>query len=190
MLANIPNYRCYEPVNSNEKYLNYLQYIANNIINEKGKHDTAWLLLKTISSALSKEVPVWAAYNSLIGNTAPITSVALLPVINGSPTDWENFYTSIKEAERLRQSVYPSGKTIISFDLQLYIKAVKLQVKPDVKNGFVFRMGELHVVFCVLKVLGKMIDGSGLDQVFEEAGTLLFLDLLMGPSNLIVATSL
>ena len=32
------------------------------------------------------------------------------------------------------------------------------------------KMGELHVVFTVLKVLGKMIDGSGLDQCFEEAG--------------------
>ena len=31
-------------------------------------------------------------------------------------------------------------------------------------------MGELDLVFCVLKVIGKSIDGSGLDQVFEEAG--------------------
>ena len=31
-------------------------------------------------------------------------------------------------------------------------------------------MGELHVVFTVLKVLGEMIDGSGLDQSLEEAG--------------------
>ena len=30
-------------------------------------------------------------------------------------------------------------------------------------------MGELHVVFCFLKVPGKMIDGSGLDQAFEES---------------------
>ena len=31
-------------------------------------------------------------------------------------------------------------------------------------------MGELHIVFTALKGLGKLIDGSGLDQVFEEAG--------------------
>ena len=35
---------------------------------------------------------------------------------------------------------------------------------------FVFRMGELHVVFCTLKVIGKLIDGSGLDQIIDEAG--------------------
>ena len=98
-----------------------------------------------------------------------LTSVALLPVINGSPTEWENIYTAIKKAQDLSKKIYPKGKAIISFDLQLYIKAIRLQVRPEIKAGFVFRMGELHVVFCVLKVLGKMIDGSGLDQVFEEA---------------------
>ena len=40
----------------------------------------------------------------------------------------------------------------------------------NIQNGFVFRMGELHVVFCALKVIGKLIDGSGLDQIFDEAG--------------------
>ena len=35
---------------------------------------------------------------------------------------------------------------------------------------FVFRLGELHVVFEFLKVLGKYISGSGLDQVLVDAG--------------------
>ena len=33
-------------------------------------------------------------------------------------------------------------------------------------------MGDLHAVFCFFKVLRKMIDGSGLDQAFEEARNL------------------
>ena len=53
--------------------------------------------------------------------------------------------------------------------MQLYIKAVILQQRPDIQSGFVFRMGELHVMFCALKVIGKLIDGSGLDQAFDEA---------------------
>ena len=32
-----------------------------------------------------------------------------------------------------------------------------------------FRMGELHVVFAMLKVVGKYIDASGLDESFVEA---------------------
>ena len=33
-----------------------------------------------------------------------------------------------------------------------------------------FRLGELHIVFAMLKVLGKYIDDSGLDKLFIEAG--------------------
>ena len=44
-------------------------------------------------------------------------------------------------------------------------------------EGFIFRMAELHVVFTVLKVLGKIINNSGLDLSFEEAG-------IYGPATL------
>ena len=94
----------------------------------------------------------------------------MLPIISGSPTLWENLYTAMKEAEKIRQHIYQDGKTIISFDLQFYIKAIMLQQRPDIQNGFVFSTGELQVVFCALKVIGKLIDGSGLDQIFDEAG--------------------
>ena len=75
------------------------------------KHDTAWFLLQSLSPSLSKNVPLWAAYNSLAGNVSTLTSVALLPVINGSPTEWENIYTAIKEAQDLSKKIYPKGKT-------------------------------------------------------------------------------
>ena len=104
-------------------------------------------MLKMLSPTLSKDVPTWVAYNSLVGIKSPITSVTMLPVINGSPTDWENLYSAMKEAEKLRQCIFEGGKTTISVDLQLYIKAIRLQERPDVIDGFVFRMGELHIVF-------------------------------------------
>ena len=45
-----------------------------------------------------------------------------------------------------------------------------VQQRPDIENSFVCRMGELHVLFSALKVIGKLIDGSVLDQIFDEAG--------------------
>ena len=54
--------------------------------------------------------------------------------------------------------------------MQLSGRAIRLQVKPDIRDNYVFLIGELHLVFTSLKVLGKLIDGSGLDQAFEEAG--------------------
>ena len=118
------------------------------------------------------EVPTWAAYNSVIGKSNPLKLVSTLPIIKGSPAECDNLYTAIRMGNDLIKKLLPEQKTIISFDLQLYAKAVLLQANPEIRNNFVFRMGELHAVFCFLKVLGKMIDGSGLDQAFEEARNL------------------
>ena len=128
-----------------------------------------WTLLKALRTDSQMNVPTWAAYNSMLAKANSLTLVSTLPIINGSPTEWDNLYTAIRVAENLRKELVPEQKTIISFDLQLYAKAILLQANPDIRNNYVFRMGELHVVFCFLKVLGKMIDGSGLDQAFEIA---------------------
>ena len=98
-----------------------------------------------------------------------VTSFCSLPIISGSPTDWDNLFTSLKEVQKVNASLAPGTSTIVTFDLQLYSKAIQLQLNSDIDDSFVIRMGELHVVFTALKVLGKLIDGSGLDQAFEEA---------------------
>ena len=132
--------------------------------------DIARSLLKTLSLSLSSDLRTWPAYNSLLGVKRVVTTVAMLQINNGSLTEWEHLYAAIKEAEKIKNRIFKNGKTIISFELQLYIKAVMLQQRPGIRSRFVFRMGELHVVFCALKVIGNLIDGSGLDQAFDEAG--------------------
>ena len=39
-----------------------------------------------------------------------------------------------------------------------------------IKENFIFGLGELHIVFAFLKVIGKYILGSGIDQMLNEAG--------------------
>ena len=126
-------------------------------------NDIVLSLLKTLSPSLSSDVPTSVAYNSLLGVKPFVTTVAILPIINGSPTEWEHLYAAMKVAEKVKNRIFKDGKTIISFDLQFYIKAFTLQQRPYIRSGFVFRMGERHVVFCALKVIGKFIDGSRLD---------------------------
>ena len=47
---------------------------------------------------------------------------------------------------------------------------MQLQEKNPKMEGFIFQMGELHVAFTILKVLGKIINNRGLDLSLEEAG--------------------
>ena len=57
-----------------------------------------------------------------------------------------------------------SERTIVTLDLQLYSKCIQLRERNEIKNNFIFRLGEL------LKVVGKYIEDSGLDRVFQQAG--------------------
>lgn len=93
-----------------------------------------------------------------------------MPLYPGSPTDWSNLYTSLKLAQGINTYVTGNKQTIITLDLQLYSKAMQLREKGEIRENFIFRLGELHIVFAMLKCLGKYIEDSGLDHLFIEAG--------------------
>ena len=96
------------------------------------------------------------------------TTCCSLPIIFGSPTEWDNLFSSLKKVQKINDLLSPGTKTIVTLDLQLYSKALQLESNSKIDN-FVIRLGELHVVFTAFKMLGKIIDGSGLDKAFEEA---------------------
>ena len=68
-----------------------------------------------------------------------------LPIIFGIPTEWDNLFSSLKEVQQLNDLLSPSTQTIVTFDLQLYSKALQLESNSEIDN-FVIRLGELHVV--------------------------------------------
>ena len=131
-------YECYEPSKKKTPAprKNYFQFVEDVNISNANKHDNVWAVLKTLSPSLSAKVPTWAAYNSLLTSAPITTTVSMLSIINGSPTLWENLYTAMKEAEKIRKHIYQDGKTIISFDLQLYIKTIMLQQRPEYPKRF------------------------------------------------------
>jgi len=134
------------------------------------KWDCIWFLTKTLSNKTSESVsPTWAAYNSLITDALPITIYCGLPLYPAPPTDWSNFYAALKICQNISAVTCPGRKTIISLDLQLYSKALQLQSRDEVSRNYVFRPGELHVVFAFLHAMGKYIECSGIDQMCLEA---------------------
>ena len=60
-------------------------------------------------------------------------------------------------AQGINVAVTGNRKTIITLNLQLYSKAMQLRETNDIKEEFIFRLGELHTVFAMLKCLGKYI---------------------------------
>ena len=61
--------------------------------------------------------------------------------------------------------------TVVTLDMQLYDLAMKLWCNIDqISQLFLFRPGELHIIFWALASVGDYIEGSGIDQAWIEAG--------------------
>ena len=61
-------------------------------------------------------------------------------------------------------------KTIVTLDMQLYIKAVQItDTFPELKNKFILRIGELHELFAQCRCIGKYIECSGLETLFTHS---------------------
>ena len=100
-------------------------------------------------------------------NEKPTTTFSNLPIIFGSPTEWDNLLASLKEVQKVNNSLPPGSSTTVTFDL-LYSKSIQLQLNSDINDSFVIGLDELHVVFTGFECYGKLINGSRLDQAFEE----------------------
>ena len=155
-----------EPLRQNFNYKNHSCSV--NDLNHND--DLVWALLKTCSKGSIQNIPTWAAYNSALSKKTSVTTISTLPLISGSPTDWSNLTSALKVTRDLSNLINDDQKIVVSLDLQLYSKCIQLQEQNTLCKNFIFRMGELHVVITVLKVLGKIIHGSGMDQCFEGAG--------------------
>ena len=59
--------------------------------------------------------------------------------------------------------------TLYDMNMLIHAKSILLQSKKEISSNFLFRLGELHVVFSMLEALEKYINNSGLDQAFAEA---------------------
>ena len=127
-------------------------------------------MVKSVNILSPNDVPTWSAFNSLVAEETPTTSFCALPLLQGSPRDWSNLYSAVLAADKVRVGKSTSGKTIVTLDLQLYSKCIQLQAREEINVNYVFRMGELHVVFAALKAIGKFIDNSGLDNCLIKSG--------------------
>ena len=151
----------------NDTYPEFKEIVSLNEFNLYKLWDISWSVAKTSNN--SYLVPTWSALNSLSTTAAPITAYSTTPIIHGTPIDWSNLYTALKIGQGINLSVTPDRKTVVSMDLQLYAKCIQLQANDTISSNYIFRLGELHILFVMLKVIGKNMNYSGLDEALIEA---------------------
>ena len=91
-------------------------------------------------------------------------------LLKTSPTDYGTLYIALQLTQGISATVVgPQRKTLITLDLDLYARALKIQQSVGNTN-WILRAGALHITFAALHALGKTIDGSGLDTCAIESG--------------------
>ncbi len=94
----------------------------------------------------------------------------IAPLFKTSPTDYGTLYTALKLSQDISATVIgPHRETLIILDLDLYVRAFKIQQSVGNSN-WILRAGTLHIIFAALHALVKTIDGSGLDTCGIESG--------------------
>ena len=159
-----------KPTPPNELFPSFSGIIPCQELELYSKKDQIWAMCQVVEEDIAGPIPTWAAYNSLITSTPTITTCQGLPLYPSSPTDWSTLYTALKIVQEINVEVTGENKTIVSLDLQLYSKCMQLRERKEIRDQFIFRLGELHIVFAMLKVIGKYIDQSGIDRLFIETG--------------------
>lgn len=117
-------------------------------------------------------VPMWAGYNSLLSSDGRLlTTVSALPLITAPANEYNTRIDVLKQTQFITSQVMGcNSKTVITLDMDLYMRAVKLQsMKPDMFEKFVFRVSEFHTVLCSLRALGSLIENSGIDDAWIQA---------------------
>lgn len=80
-------YRCYEPPKESVVTFDYRKELQGENIAVFKDRNLIWAMMKTLCEGSEKDIPTSAGYNSLISDTKPKTTVAMLPIIPGSPTE-------------------------------------------------------------------------------------------------------
>lgn len=118
-------------------------------------------------------MPTWAATNSLLQPMQRVdrtNSEVVAPLFKTPPTDYATLYTVLSLTQEISAVVMgPERSTIITLDLDLYERAIKIQESASCSR-WVLRAGELHICFAALHALGKYVEGSGLDTIAIETG--------------------
>lgn len=105
-------------------------------------NDTAWMISRHFnrssqsidSQDVNQRVPVWSAYNCLVntpesGQQSPIIvdKAYALPIINAPAHEWSTLVTTLNQLCMVNRLVSKEdGKLIVTFDMDLYKRVLKL----------------------------------------------------------------
>ena len=141
---------------------------------ESKESDFAWTMARLYKSD-EQSVPGWAGWLSLTGKSEYVGACAqstvdyMVPIhrsITDNATVQQILRLSKQATKEMEQKI-----TIITFDLAVVMKAYSIMWQnPEEYSGVLVRIGVFHTICSYLGVIGKMIAGTGFEDIVIEAG--------------------
>ena len=109
---------------------------------EAQQKDMAWCILRQRSTTLFQVdlalrdsapylVPGWSGFNAIVSSSAPpLTNIGYCPMVASPSTEYSTIYTVMKNVHKMTTSLGQS-KSVITFDLAIYLKAKEIQVRLE-----------------------------------------------------------
>ena len=139
---------CEKPKATPNKYTR--EFTINNFAVSASSRFTqlGWVIVSTLSRIKGgglSPIPGWAGYHFLLSTCKQLTEVGSLPLLPEVAHEWSTLLTVIMQACQLKElAVGREFVTVISFDMALYEKAVRLlDARRDLRNKVMPRLGEL-----------------------------------------------
>ena len=138
--------------------------------NEAGSKNLAWILSR-LHDVDNQHVPSWSSFNEASSTKdPPLTVAGMMPIIQAPADDNDTMTTVINRFKKIADHL-GQKHTVIVVDQPLYSRAKELiWASPDALSDVVMLLGDLHICFNFLKVIGKHVESAGLDDAWVEAG--------------------
>ena len=136
-------------------------------INDSMKMNILWVMLRMLGVSEAKPVPGWTGFlSSTERSPLRLTAIDYYPVINHPITEYKTVQECLRVAKEVGQ-----GYVITTFDLGVCMKAFPLMWQnPEKYRDHVILIGTFHLECAFMKILGKIMKGSGLSDIIIEAG--------------------
>ena len=144
-----------------------MQLKSPHILPPEWSYDFLWHSTRFIKSS-SNATPNWSGFMQDVTSASQVKDKALikfLPIIDLSPTNENCIYSTlvfiIDQAKKLDILV-----PCVTFDQPLWYKAIGIIAETGL--NIVARLGGFHTVMSFLGSVGKMMKGSGIEELFAE----------------------
>ncbi|XP_030848031.1 uncharacterized protein LOC115918836 [Strongylocentrotus purpuratus] len=140
----------------------------DDVLHSNKEKDAAFYVAKSSQERL---LPSWTGFNQLLSsNIPPKATIAYLPVIDASPTDFNTVHTVLhRSLEIADQLALPA--IVIVVDQAIYCKAQTIRwQEPTFLKKIVIRLGAFHTTMTALACIGKRFQEAGLQDILIEAG--------------------